>query len=723
MRFVALVLAILAGIASPAFSDGVFLGGVPAMTLSGTPTVTGSLNIALVPFTVTASYAAPPVTYSLVSGTFPTGVTLNATTGVVSGTPSQSGTFSRIVIGAEDSWAPVPHRTAQLAPFDLIISSPTNALTVAVTPPARGTVGVATTPFSFVASGGTGPYTYALYSRYFPTSVTMTSGGVVSGTPTVDGTYTDIIVRATDSLGAVGNSTAFTWIVDAASPAVAATLSGTTPTNFLYYMSSNSGKVASGAIRTMHGLTLQERASANPVELDANGFSIGTEWYGYTMSPGYGGSPDGLPNWPPGYPTVPPYTTAPLVVNQGTTNYPFRYGASTPGITNTFFLRGGLVQGSISHTAEQVRLAMYPLTTVQAGGIIVPPATNACYDGADYWHPTWSNVTATGAIGATTITTAGAPVNTDMFIGEEVYNPVPGVGGIQAGTTITSLSAGATHTIGISLPLTAAITKGTFRGCTAFYNNSAGLLLDQLGTATVTGTRLDHVWDGIRTCGGVDHNGTAETTAYCINNVTGVWMTHCRDDCLENDRQWTLNVTDSLFDGGFDILSADGSQAVSAENTIAMTLTGVLMRVDSRPDIANNSTPPYADYGIPFKLGSLAPSIVLHSTIIAVDNAGTAHASRYVTGWQRMTNSGTGGLGSCTDSTLNSITGLTGNYFLWLDDSTPTTAQIGAMATPGSTVRNCFTYQTGATARATWAAAKAAWQVAHPQIYRLSSDP
>ncbi len=95
------------------------------------------------------------------------------------------------------------------------------------------------------------------------------------------------------------------------------------------------------------------------------------------------------------------------------------------------------------------------------------------------------------------------------------------------------------------------------------------------------------------------------------------------------------------------------------------------------------------------------------------------HETRLAAGWQRMTN----GIGSCTDATTNSITGLTGNYFLWLDDTPPTTAQIGTMATPGSTVRNCVTYQSGATARATLAAAIAAWQVAHPYIYRLSSDP
>lgn len=53
------------------------------------------------------------------------------------------------------------------------------------------------------ANGGTGPYTYTLQSGSLPTGTTLSSG-VISGTPTVAGTYS-FTIKVTDSLGNVGS--------------------------------------------------------------------------------------------------------------------------------------------------------------------------------------------------------------------------------------------------------------------------------------------------------------------------------------------------------------------------------------------------------------------------------------------------------------------------------------------------------------------------------------
>lgn len=64
---------------------------------------------------------------------------------------------------------------------------------------------------TITASGGTGPYTYAVSAGSLPTGLSLSSGGVLSGTPTVAG-YSSFTVRATDSTTATGTQ-AYTFYV------------------------------------------------------------------------------------------------------------------------------------------------------------------------------------------------------------------------------------------------------------------------------------------------------------------------------------------------------------------------------------------------------------------------------------------------------------------------------------------------------------------------------
>jgi hypothetical protein len=45
---------------------------------------------------------------------------------------------------------------------------------------------------------GTTPYTFSVYSGSFPAGISMSSGGLISGTPTSTG-YTTVYIRLTDS--------------------------------------------------------------------------------------------------------------------------------------------------------------------------------------------------------------------------------------------------------------------------------------------------------------------------------------------------------------------------------------------------------------------------------------------------------------------------------------------------------------------------------------------
>lgn len=80
---------------------------------------------------------------------------------------------------------------------NITISAPTSAITVS---PATLPTLTAGTPFSqtLSSSGGTGPYTYTLQSGSLPVGLSLSSGGVISGTPTQRGAYS-FSVRSTDS--------------------------------------------------------------------------------------------------------------------------------------------------------------------------------------------------------------------------------------------------------------------------------------------------------------------------------------------------------------------------------------------------------------------------------------------------------------------------------------------------------------------------------------------
>ena len=148
---------------------------------------------------LTGSGGTAPYTYAVTSGALPTGLSLNASTGVLSGTPTAIGTFS-VTIRATDS------STGTGAPFfaqqnyTLTVNAPAVTLTPASLPAPQ--IAVAYNQ-QLSASGGNGSYTYSLSSGALPTGMTLTSSGLLAGTPNAAGTYS-FTVKATDGLGFTG---------------------------------------------------------------------------------------------------------------------------------------------------------------------------------------------------------------------------------------------------------------------------------------------------------------------------------------------------------------------------------------------------------------------------------------------------------------------------------------------------------------------------------------
>jgi hypothetical protein len=76
-----------------------------------------------------------------------------------------------------------------------------------------GQVGVAYNQ-TLTASGGTGPYTFSVQSGTLPAGLTLTAGGVLSGTPTAAGSST-VTIQATDAASCPGVIT-YTLVISAA---------------------------------------------------------------------------------------------------------------------------------------------------------------------------------------------------------------------------------------------------------------------------------------------------------------------------------------------------------------------------------------------------------------------------------------------------------------------------------------------------------------------------
>jgi hypothetical protein len=138
--------------------------------------------------TLAATGGTTPYTWSATG--LPAGLTLNASTGVISGTPTATGT-STVAVTVTDSTNPT-HLTAT-ANFSLVVVTPLSITTSSL---AAGIVGTAYNA-PVAATGGTTPYTWS--ATGLPAGLNInTSTGAITGTPTAAGTST-VAVTVTDS--------------------------------------------------------------------------------------------------------------------------------------------------------------------------------------------------------------------------------------------------------------------------------------------------------------------------------------------------------------------------------------------------------------------------------------------------------------------------------------------------------------------------------------------
>jgi len=142
--------------------------------------------------TFTATGGAIPYGFTVSAGTLSPGLNLS-TGGLLSGTPTGFGSFS-FTIRATDTNGCTGERQYTLSVCPIITINPPSL-------PA-GTVGTAYNQ-SLNASGGASPYTFTVTAGALPGGLSISSGGLLSGTPTTAATVT-FTIRATDANACLG---------------------------------------------------------------------------------------------------------------------------------------------------------------------------------------------------------------------------------------------------------------------------------------------------------------------------------------------------------------------------------------------------------------------------------------------------------------------------------------------------------------------------------------
>ncbi len=168
--------------------------------------------------TLTATGGTVPYSWTLTSGTFPDGLSLDGTTGVISGTPTVSVAATALAFSVRDSASP-----SQTGSVNLSLTVVSSALAITTNFLPDGQVG---SPYSttLTAVGGSTPYSWQLTSGTLPAGLALNpASGVISGTPTANISPTSLSFKITDSANPAATAMVSLTLTMAAVPLVITT--------------------------------------------------------------------------------------------------------------------------------------------------------------------------------------------------------------------------------------------------------------------------------------------------------------------------------------------------------------------------------------------------------------------------------------------------------------------------------------------------------------------
>src|SRR5438128_1260104 len=217
---------------------GTALAG-PKPVITSPTTATGQVGVAF-SYQITASNG-PIISYNATG--LPAGLSVNTSTGLISGTPTTAGTYSVTISATNSSGTGSATLTLTIKPPPPVITSATTA---------SGTVGIA---FSYQTTATNNPPIFN--ATGLPAGLTVnTSTGLISGTPTTAGTYS-VTISATNS-GGTGSATLTLTVVNPPPPVItsATTATGQVGVAFSYQITATNNPTSYGATGLPAGLTV-----------------------------------------------------------------------------------------------------------------------------------------------------------------------------------------------------------------------------------------------------------------------------------------------------------------------------------------------------------------------------------------------------------------------------------------------------------------------------------
>ena len=143
--------------------------------------------------TLAAAGGLPPYSWSVTTGSLPAGLALAPSTGVLSGSPSTSGSFN-FTVQVSDSRQPTPLSATKA--FSLTVISP---LTITTNSPLPSAVQGSPYSRTLAATGGLPPYSWSVTTGSLPAGLALApSTGVLSGNPSTSGSF-NFTVQVSDS--------------------------------------------------------------------------------------------------------------------------------------------------------------------------------------------------------------------------------------------------------------------------------------------------------------------------------------------------------------------------------------------------------------------------------------------------------------------------------------------------------------------------------------------
>ena len=189
-----------AGVATPAFNARSAASGSGGTSLAvSTSSLAGGTVGTAYSATLQASGGTAPYSWSISSGSLSAGLSLNASSGAISGTPTAAGTIT-FAAQVEDANSSTATKSLSIA---IAAAQP---VTIKTTSVPDGSTNTAYSGFLY-AGGGTTPYNWSLSSGALPAGLTLNSAGDITGVPRAAGTFS-FTTKVADSSSPVQTNTA-----------------------------------------------------------------------------------------------------------------------------------------------------------------------------------------------------------------------------------------------------------------------------------------------------------------------------------------------------------------------------------------------------------------------------------------------------------------------------------------------------------------------------------